>query len=233
MSCVELQKEVPRVDPFIASKELLAAFNELVSSSGSQRGLVAGIKSEQLVPVQTIESNSGDFYKDLEELDTILKDNEAVYVIIRRHDNSHGARDIYVAVTYVPDTANVRQKMLFASTRLTLVRELGAERFRETVFATTKQELTAEGWRKHEKHENLQAPLTQEEQTLRGVKEAEAETSTGTTGRNVHVGSRINFPVSDDALNALKELKDGNENLVQLVYLNSFRVSKRNGMLTS
>jgi len=30
-----------------------------------------------------------------------------------------------VAITYVPDKAPVRQKMLYASTRLTLTRELG------------------------------------------------------------------------------------------------------------
>lgn len=60
-----------------------------------------------------------------------------------------------MAATYVPDTAQVRQKMLFASTRLTLVRELGAERFRETIFVTSKDELTAEGFRKLDRHAEL------------------------------------------------------------------------------
>lgn len=122
-----------------------------------------------------------------------------------------------MAVTYVPDTANVRQKMLFASTRLTLTRELGAERFRETILATTRQELTAEGWRKHDKHAELMAPLTEEEQTLQGVKEAEVEASRGTSARGSHVSSGLSFPMSADALAALKGLPDGQENLVQLV----------------
>ncbi len=116
---------------------------------------MAGIHNEQLIPLETIpsaSSNSPDFSSDLTHLAGLLKDNEAAYVILRRYP---AASDGYVAVTYVPDSANVRQKMLFASTRLTLVRELGAERFRETIFVTSKDELTAEGFRKLDKHAEL------------------------------------------------------------------------------
>jgi hypothetical protein len=42
--------------------------------------------------------------------------------------------------------------MLFASTRNTLTRELGAQKFADSIFATTKAELTAEGFRKHDDH---------------------------------------------------------------------------------
>lgn len=55
-------------------------------------------------------------------------------------------------VTYVPDVAKVREKTLVASTRNTLLRELGTDRFAETIFATTMVELTAEGFKKHDSH---------------------------------------------------------------------------------
>lgn len=185
-----------------------------MSSPTTQRGLIASIQKEQLVPVETISQCSNDFFDDLKVVEPLLKDNEAAYIILRRYQNSPSG---YVAVTYVPATANVRQKMLFASTRLTLVRELGTERFRDTIFTTTKEELTAEGWRKHEKHGELNAPLTEEEETLQGVKDAEAEASRGTTSRSSHVSSGLNFPISDEALTALRRLTEGSENLVQLV----------------
>ena len=178
------------------------------------RGLVAGIKDEQLVFTQSITSKSTDFFDDIEVIDTLLQDNEAAYLTLRRYPN---APDGFVAVTYIPDTANVRQKMLFASTRLTLVRELGPEKFRETLFATTKAELTAEGWRKHDQHGKLKAPLTEEEQTLQGVKEAEAETSRGTTGRKSHFTHGLKSPISNDVIEALKTLPNGTDNLVQIV----------------
>ncbi|KAI9874988.1 MAG: Twinfilin-1 [Pleopsidium flavum] len=195
-----------------ASQELLQAFNDLVSSP-HQRGLLAGIQKEQLVPLEPIPSESEDFFTDLSSLIPLIRDNEATYIILRRYAD---ASDGFVAVTYVPDTANVRSKMLFASTRLTLIRELGSERFRETIFATTKAELTAEGWRKHEKHGEVKAPLTQGEQALQGVKEAEAEESRGTGARSSHVRSGVKFPISEEALEALKGLEGGSENLVQL-----------------
>jgi len=200
--------------PETASQELHEAFNNLVSSP-HQRGLLAGIQKEQLVPLEPIPSESADFFSDLSSLASLIQDNEAAYIILRRHAD---AADGYVAVTYVPDTAPVRSKMLFASTRLTLVRELGPERFRETIFATTKAELTAEGWRRHDKHGEIQAPLTQEERALQGVKEAEAEASRGTGARSSHVSSGVNFPISEEALQALRGLEEGGrENLVQLV----------------
>ncbi|KAI9859449.1 MAG: Twinfilin-1 [Vezdaea acicularis] len=195
-----------------ASQELHKAFNELVSSP-SQRGVIVGIKDERLEPLQIIPSTSPDFSEDLTQLASLLKENEAAYIILRRYPNTP---DGFVIVTYVPDTANVRSKMLFASTRLTLARELGTERFRETLFATTKVELTAEGFTKHDAHGAQKAPLTEEEQTLQNVKAAEAEASLGTMARSSHIESGINFPISAEALDALRGLQGGSYNLVQL-----------------
>jgi len=108
--------------------------------------------------------------------------------------------------------------MLFASTRLTLVRELGIERFRETIFATTKEELTPQGFEKHDKHNKLEAPLTEEEQTLGDVKRKEAEEGRGMNERRSHVSSGVSMPITDEALQALRGLAgEGGSDLVQLV----------------
>lgn len=125
-----------------------------------------------------------------------------------------------MAVTYVPNAAPVREKMLFASTRLTLVRELGIERFRETLFATEASELTAEGWAKHEKHTNQEAPLTEEEAGQVGLREAEAQESGGTTFRRGHVSEKVDALKKEEGLEeTLGELmKDGSAGLlIQLV----------------
>lgn len=119
--------------------------------------------------------------------------------------------------------------MLFASTRLTLVRELGIERFRETIFATTKEELTKEGFVKHDKHVKLEAPLTEEEQSLGEVKRKEAEEGRGMNERKSHVSAGVSMPATSDAIDALKALsEDGEHNLVQLVSFNArFRRAHR------
>lgn len=187
-------------------------------SSPNQRGLLATIDKEKLVPGVSIDPLSSDFFGDLELLAPHIKDNEALYVILRRFPD---ASDGFIAVTYVPDAAPVRQKMLFASTRLTLVRELGIERFRETIFATTKAELTADGFRKHDKHVALAAPLTEEEQSLGAVKRAESEEGRGSNVKRSHISDHFAMALSNDALGALKKLgESGDEDsLVQLVWL--------------
>jgi twinfilin len=62
----------------------------------------------------------------------------------------------------VPDTAKVRQKMLYASTKGTLIKELG-EVFADSIYATTKNELTLEGYNKHRTHKESAAPLSEQE----------------------------------------------------------------------
>lgn len=196
------------------SKELHEAFNELVTSP-DQRGLIATIQSERLEPQNVLPSSSADFFADLPSLPTLLSSNQAAYIILRRYQN---APDGYVAVTYVPDAAPVRQKMLFASTRLTLLRELGAEKFRESVFVTEMRESEREGWEKHDASGALKAPLTEEEQLLNGVKQAEADARGGTEGRRLETGARLTIAISGEAKEALGALKEGSGGrLVQLV----------------
>lgn len=195
------------------SKELQTSFNELVSTP-AQRGLVATIQSESLTPQATLPSTSTNFHSDLDGLPQLLKKDAASYIILRRYQN---APDGYVAVTYVPDSAPVRQKMLFASTRLTLVRELGTERFRESLFVTEMKELTPEGWRKHEASGQANAPLTEEEENLQGIKEAEAEARGGTAGRRLETGGQLSIAISDEARGALERFKVAEGDLLQLV----------------
>lgn len=107
--------------------------------------------------------------------------------------------------------------MLFASTRLTLVRELGGEHFPESVFCTEANELTAEGWEKHVIHTESSNPLTAEEQSLQDIKEAEALESRGTQGKSLAQGGQIAIRADDSISGALQQLGEGgSDNLVQL-----------------
>lgn len=198
------------------SQELHTAFNDLVSSPSTTRGILAKISAESIVPHSTIPTTTGsDFHSDLSALTLHLTPTQAFYIILRRHNDSPSG---FVAVTYVPDSAPVRSKMLFASTRLTLVRELGLERFREQLFVTEAAELTKAGWERHEASGALKAPLTEEEQTLQGVKEAEAQARGGTQGKQLETGGKLTMAMSEDARTALAGLKDGLPGtLVQLV----------------
>jgi len=198
-----------------ASKELVSQFTSLLDSP-SNFGLLVTISGEQLHPLKLLTSSSpsASFASNVDSLLTPnIKPNEARYIILRRYSESPAL----VAVTYVPDTAPVRQKMLFASTRLTLVRELGSEHFRDTIFATTAKELTPAGFDKHDAHTALDAPLTEEEKSLGEVKRAEQEAGSGTGTREIHLSKTLSMPISEDALAALKDLASETRELVMLV----------------
>ncbi|KAI1172156.1 hypothetical protein F4777DRAFT_582186 [Nemania sp. FL0916] len=197
------------------SAELVSEFSSLLSDS-SKFGLVVTIANEALTPLATLARSSGDFNSNLAQLTPYLKPDEPLYVLLRRHAQA----PFLAAVTYVPDAAKVRQKMLFASTRLTLVRELGTEHFRETIFVTTADELSPAGFDRHDQHVGLDAPLTEEERTLGEVKRAEAEAGAGTGVREIHLSSTMNMPVRDDALQALSDLGSGGGRALVMLKIN-------------
>lgn len=198
-----------------ASQELKSALGSLLVSS-QQRGLLARIDRETIVPGAAIASNAATFVDDLANLDTHVQPNEALYILLRRADSLASADKSLVAVTYVPNAAPVRQKMLFASTRLTLVRELGGEHFAESILATEPGELTAAGWAKHVQHTQSASPLTAEEQSLQNIREAEALESRGTRGHSLAQGGRLALKAEGGIGEALRKLGQGGDNLVQL-----------------
>lgn len=121
-----------------------------------------------------------------------------------------------IAVTYVPSTAPVRQKMLFASTRNTLTRDLGLEKFGDSLFATDDYEiLDPEQWKGRGKNSDGSVArsediLSTEERELQGVKRAEEEERHGTQGRDLMgkggSGSRLAMKITEDARSALASL---------------------------
>ena len=105
--------------------------------------------------------------------------------------------------------APVRQKMLFASTRLTLVRELGSGKFRASRFITETSEVDAKGWEAWEKHEKGEGPLTREEEELKGVREAETTEKAGMGKKGSVVSSGVSLQMREGVTEALEGLRKG------------------------
>lgn len=195
----------------LASAELQAHFGSLLSST-SIFALLVTIEKESLVPVTTVAAKSS-FSENLAALQSHIKPNVASYVILSRYDDAPR----FLAITYIPDAAPVRQKMLFAATRLTLVRELGLEHFRETIFFTLSDEFSENGFKKHDAHANLEAPLTEEERTLGEVKRAEQAAGAGTGTREIHLSKSLSMPVAEDAIKAMKDQGEGGSRSVTML----------------
>lgn len=210
-----------KADCPIASNELHSAFKSLLSTP-SQRAVLATIAGESLTVAHTVPLTSN-FDHDLRSINNLLKPNEAQYILLRVPDNP-----LFTAVTYVPDIAPVRQKMLFASTRLTLTRELGTEHFGDSFFTTTATEITPDGWKSHLKHVSAEAPLTQEEQNLVGIREAEASEVGGTARRGAGYGRPGGKQMpSEGIVPVLKEIGTGDLVVVKIADESKFVLASK------
>ncbi|KAE8154734.1 hypothetical protein BDV25DRAFT_94377 [Aspergillus avenaceus] len=217
------------------SSELQDAFNAFASDS-SIFCLPVTITAESLTPLSPIGfSSPGAFYPSLSQLSSVLQPKTPIYLLFRRPEAGSSS---LIALTYIPSNAPVRAKTLFASTRATLVRELGSEKFASTVFATEEEEVVgAEAWRERDDEKNGSSKsrsqreelMGEKERELEAVRRAEEEARNGTPSRDIGIGGtfarnggiggltssmQCKMPVDEDAKTALESLQQGD--LVQL-----------------
>lgn len=171
-----------------ASPALHTHFHTFLSSP-NLFALIITIDSERLEPLNTIPfpfpSSDSTLQTSLSTLTPHLSPTTPLYILLR--PSPAPSTDTFTAITYIPDAAPVRSKTLFASTRQTLTRELGQDKFSQHVFATEAKDLSAEGWEKWERHEGGEKPLTREEEALGEVKRKEGEEGRGMQERRAHV----------------------------------------------
>ncbi|CAP96845.1 Pc21g19480 [Penicillium rubens Wisconsin 54-1255] len=211
------------------SAELQDAFARFNSDS-STFCLPVTITAETLTPLDPISFQGSPsinaFFSALPQLSSVLQPKTPVYLLLRRPSTASNA---LIALTYIPSNAPVRAKTLFASTRSTLTRELGTEKFASTVFATEEDEvLGQDAWRERDGEGpnaiSREDMMGEKERELEAVRKAEAEARNGTPGRDIGIGGtfgpgsgsgmRVSMPVDEGAKSALRDLQDGG--LVQL-----------------
>ncbi|KAM3580875.1 Twinfilin-1 [Umbelopsis sp. WA50703] len=188
------------------SEELAKAFADAVGS-GETRVLRISIEKETLIengqsPV------SGTFEEDFGEVQKYLDESQPAFIVVRLDSKSSAGEYEWLFISYVPDNAKVRDKMLYASTRTSLTKELGDYRFVDSMWGTDAEEFTLQGYKKHKSHQSAEAPLTQRERELAEIKLAESKQASshmGTTVRKTYAGG-VTMPLSSGAESALKEL---------------------------
>ncbi|KAJ1964984.1 Twinfilin-1 [Dipsacomyces acuminosporus] len=200
------------------SEALSAAFVDALENS-SVRAIKVGIVSESLEPTNVLEIQ-GSFEQDLTLITSLLQDEEPCYLLVRLDSTDATAQalsDKWLFATFVPDNAKVRDKMLYASTKATVTKMLGESYFVDSMYGTTKDEFSLDGYRQHRKHAESSAPLTERELEMERVKEIESAAADAPTmnSRRSHVSSAT-FPLDDEAESALAEYAKGTINFVLL-----------------
>jgi twinfilin len=104
--------------------------------------------------------------------------------------------------------------MLYAATRASLMKSLGSTAFTDSIFATSRADITPDAYTAHLKHQSAPQPLSKREQELADVRAAEREAGAnpyqGSRARQNHLGSsQVGFQWTDEVEQALVTLRDG------------------------
>ncbi|GAA6040638.1 hypothetical protein JCM8097_008081 [Rhodosporidiobolus ruineniae] len=103
----------------------------------------------------------------------VVEDKTPAYYLLRL---TPPPSSTFLFLSYVPDAAPVRSKMLYASTRSTLARFLGDSRLSKTsLFATSPGELSYEAYEAQTRHEGAEKPMTAREAEAEAIRQAERE----------------------------------------------------------
>jgi twinfilin len=125
-------------------------------------------------------------------------------------------------------------QMLYASTWNSLTKSLGSTHFTDSLFATTKAELTAEGYAAHRAHMAAPKPMTPQEREAAEIREAERKAGNdyqGSRARVNHVGKAVGLSWEDEAEKAVANLGSGSASrvviLVGILLLERLRIPER------
>jgi twinfilin-like protein len=110
--------------------------------------------------------------------------------------------------------------MLYASTRGSLLKSLGSTLFTDSIFATSRSDLTPEAYAAHRKHLAAPQPLSAHEQELADIRAAERDGGgsgyDGSRTRQNHVGTGVGLSWSGEVEQAVAKLgeSEGSEVIV-------------------
>ncbi|CAG8518048.1 2571_t:CDS:2 [Acaulospora colombiana] len=201
-----------------AAPELVECFAQAVTQN-DLRVIKVSIKNEALVESGKW-NKQGDFMSDYAHIVNYVEDNVPAYLLVRL-DSASGSE--WLSISYVPDNAKVRDKMLYASTQSALKKALGDYRFKDSIFATSKADLTTDGYEAHQRHVNAPKPLSAREEAMQSIRAAEKAAGLnkyqGAGERRSHAGSApVGFKWTSEAEDAVKDLanREGCSKLVIL-----------------
>lgn len=157
---------------------------------------------------------SKDWEKDWDKNIPSLVDNTLPCYLLYRFDKTDSNEYQWLLISWVPEDALTRHKMVYASTKATLKSEFGSAKIREEFHATQIDELSLKGYLKHKANVSAPAPLTSREEEINEMRRTESKTDYGTDSRQqTFTGLACN--IQDDAVNAIHGMLRGRHNYIQ------------------
>ncbi|XP_011306146.1 twinfilin isoform X2 [Fopius arisanus] len=182
---------------------------------GKIRVLKISIENEELIPASSSKP-VGKWQDDYSRLvKPLIEENQPAYILYRLDTKSPDSGYDWLFISWSPDTAPIRQKMLYASTKATLKQEFGTASIKDELHGTIPDDITLDGYNRHKKNDATPAPLTSAEEELVELKKTAIHTDYNVETRHQTL-SGVAFPVTDEAKQAITEMGKGLHEYVQL-----------------
>lgn len=158
---------------------------------------------------------SSDWKQDYSDL--ILKSIEPkvpCYIFFRL-DEKTSSGFMWLFISWSPDFAPIKLKMLYAATKSTLKLEFGAGQIKDELFGTAKEDVSLEGYLKHLKSQLAPAPLTNREEELEILRQNENHTRINVDTKHKTLQG-VMFPVDVRLVEKLELFQRGKLDYLQI-----------------
>ncbi|XP_077284989.1 twinfilin actin binding protein isoform X2 [Arctopsyche grandis] len=143
----------------------------------------------------------------------LIEENDPCFILYKL-DTKNSLGHEWIFITWSPDSAPVRQKMLYASTKATLKNEFGSAHLKSELFCNVKDDATLKGFRRHLRGESAPAPLTDKEEALKALSIEDKQTNYSPDSRQQTL-SGVSFPITQSSYQALSDMAKGVYNYLQ------------------
>lgn len=179
------------------------------------RLIKVSIENEQLVLADAKEA-AGDWRADwARQVPSSVERGQPCYLLFRTDSKDDGGAFGWTLISWSPDDASVRDKMLYASTKATLRKEFGGGQIRDELHGTSGEEVNLDGYLRHLESAGAPGPRSSDE-VERDEARLDWTSSTVAVDSKVCSMSGLAFPLADAALAALDRFRAGDVDYLQL-----------------
>lgn len=143
----------------------------------------------------------------------LIEENQPCYLLYRL-DSKDSLGYEWLFISWSPDTAPIRQKMLYASTKATLKQEFGTALIKEEIHGTTATDITLNGYIKYKKSAAAPVPLSIREEELQEIRRSEVNTDISIDTKQQTLGG-VAFPLTEPAKQAILDMVKGLHDYLQ------------------
>jgi len=183
------------------------------SSRGKYRLLKVVIEHEELA-LDEAKETKGSWKDDWDNFVLKSIDNNEPCYLLYRLDEKDGDTYKWLLISWSPDTASVRNKMLYASTKATLKKEFGGGQIKDDLYGNVIEDVSLKGYQKHVTSASAPGPMTREELEREEVRaQSNHEIAVDTKHQTI---SGLSFPMTAAVKDAILNYKSKKTNYVQL-----------------